>query len=76
VNDRDRLYLQHVLDAIEDAQAFTGDGRESFMSDRKTQHAVIRSSKSLERRSSNRAPIRLRVIRKCPGGRSRERATV
>jgi uncharacterized protein with HEPN domain len=42
VNDRDRLYLQHVLDAIEDAQAFTVDGRESFMSDRKTQHAVIR----------------------------------
>jgi uncharacterized protein with HEPN domain len=42
VNDRDRLYLQHVLDAIEDAQTFTVDGRESFMSDRKTQSAVIR----------------------------------
>jgi uncharacterized protein with HEPN domain len=42
VNDRDRLYLQHVLDAIEDAQTFTVDGRESFLSDRKTQSAVIR----------------------------------
>lgn len=40
--DRDRLYLGHVLEAIDAAQAFTADGHDAFMADRKTQSAVIR----------------------------------
>ncbi|OGA15319.1 MAG: hypothetical protein A3I63_01575 [Betaproteobacteria bacterium RIFCSPLOWO2_02_FULL_66_14] len=42
MNDRDRLYLGHVLEAIAAIEAFTLDGRSSFMADLKTQSAVIR----------------------------------
>ena len=42
MNDRDALFLRHVLDAIADIQAFTVDGRQAFVADRKTQSAVIR----------------------------------
>lgn len=42
MTDRDRLFLAHVLEAIECAQAFTVEGRLAFMDDRKTQSAVIR----------------------------------
>ena len=40
--DRDRLYLRHILEAIAAIAEFTQDGRAGFMSDRKTQSAVIR----------------------------------
>ncbi len=36
-------YLRHILDAITAIQEYTTDGRESFLSDRKTQDAVIRN---------------------------------
>ena len=36
-------YLRHILDAISAIQEYTRDGRESFLSDRKTQDAVIRN---------------------------------
>lgn len=42
MNERDRLYLQHVLDAIEAIEDFTAEGREQFFADAKTQSAVIR----------------------------------
>ena len=42
MNERDRLYLRHVLDAIGAIESFTVEGRGSFMSDRKTQSAVVR----------------------------------
>jgi uncharacterized protein with HEPN domain len=42
VNDRDRLFLQHVLSAIEAIESFTAEHRDGFMSDRKTQSAVVR----------------------------------
>ena len=42
MNERDRLYLRHVLDAIGAIESFTIEGRGSFMSDRKTQSAVVR----------------------------------
>ena len=42
MTDRDRLYLQHILDAIDRIGRFTGDGRDAFMADEKTQSAVMR----------------------------------
>jgi uncharacterized protein with HEPN domain len=36
-------YLRHILDAITAIQEYTTDGRESFLSDRKTQDAVVRN---------------------------------
>jgi uncharacterized protein with HEPN domain len=39
----DRVYLLHVRDAIDDVAAFTSDGEEAFLADKKTQHAVVRS---------------------------------
>jgi len=42
MNERDRLYLRHVLDAIGAIESFTAEGRGNFMSDRKTQSAVVR----------------------------------
>ena len=37
MTDRDRLFLQHVLSAIEAIDSFTAEGRDGFMTDRKTQ---------------------------------------
>lgn len=42
MNERDRLYLGHVLEAVAAIEAFTADGRAYFMADLKTQSAVIR----------------------------------
>ena len=42
MNDRDALFLAHVLSATADIETFTAEGREVFLSDRKTQSAVIR----------------------------------
>ena len=37
---RDRLYLEHIETAIEDIEAFTAEGKTSFMADRKTQSVI------------------------------------
>jgi uncharacterized protein with HEPN domain len=42
VNQRDALFLTHVLEATADIEIFTSDGRAAFMADRRTQSAVIR----------------------------------
>ena len=42
MNERDGLFLNHVLGAIAEIQSFTADGRAGFMADRKTQSAVVR----------------------------------
>ena len=42
MNERDRLFLGHILAAIADIGDFTRDGRAAFLADRKTQSAVIR----------------------------------
>ena len=42
MNERDALFLNHVVNAIADIESFTTDGRDSFMADRKTQSAVMR----------------------------------
>ena len=42
MNERDGLFLAHILDAIADIESFVAAGRDSFMADRKTQSAVVR----------------------------------
>ena len=36
-------YLRHILDAIAAIEAYTREGRDTFLCDRKTQDAVIRN---------------------------------
>tara|TARA_R110001599_G_scaffold248534_2_gene448484 strand:+ start:327 stop:527 length:201 start_codon:yes stop_codon:yes gene_type:complete len=42
MNVRDRLFLRHVLSAIDEISSFTEEGQRVFMADRKTQSAAIR----------------------------------
>jgi len=56
VNERDRLFLQHVLGAIEDIEAFTAAGRGEFLADRKTQSAVIRQLEVIGEAVKNLSP--------------------
>jgi uncharacterized protein with HEPN domain len=42
VTDRDRLYLEHIVAAIELIRDYTREGKQGFLADRKTQDAVIR----------------------------------
>ena len=42
MSERDLLYLQHIAEAIARIERFTADGRAAFMSDEKTQSAVVR----------------------------------
>ena len=42
MTERDRLFLAHVLEAIAAIERFTAEGRTTFMSDLKTQSAVMR----------------------------------
>jgi uncharacterized protein with HEPN domain len=42
VSERDTLFLRHILDAVADVEAFTSEGREALLADKKTQSAVIR----------------------------------
>lgn len=39
----DRLYILNIIECIEYIQEYTSGGREYFLSDRKTQDAVIRN---------------------------------
>lgn len=39
----DRIYLLHVRDAVQHIVNYTAAGKESFLSDRKTQDAVVRN---------------------------------
>ena len=41
MNDRDRLFLRHVLNAFDEIASFPVEDQSTFMSDRKTQSAVI-----------------------------------
>lgn len=43
----DRLYLIHIQEAIERIEEYTGAGKEFFLSDRKTQDAVLRNLHTL-----------------------------
>ena len=40
MNERDRLFLKHILDAIADIETFTAEGRAGFMADRKNLPAL------------------------------------
>lgn len=42
MTERDGPFLAHILAAIADIDSFTMEGRSNFMSDRKTQSAVMR----------------------------------
>ena len=39
----DRLYLSHILEAVEKIEQYTAEGREVFFGDSRTQDAVLRN---------------------------------
>lgn len=43
----DRLYLLHIRECLQRIELFTADGREAFLSDVKTQDAVLRNLHTL-----------------------------
>jgi uncharacterized protein with HEPN domain len=47
MSERDRLFLGHILGALDDIANFTVEGQPTFMSDRKTQSAVARQLESI-----------------------------
>ena len=38
----DRIYLRHILDAIQRIESYVGDGRDAFLADSMPQDAVMR----------------------------------
>ena len=53
---RDRLFLQHIREAITEIAAFTTGGRAEFMADSKTQSAVIRQLEVIGEAVKNLSP--------------------
>jgi uncharacterized protein with HEPN domain len=43
----DQLYLVHIQDCIDHILQFTGEGKNAFLIDRKTQDAVLRNLHTL-----------------------------
>jgi uncharacterized protein with HEPN domain len=59
----DRVYLQHIRDAIEDITAYCGDDRDAFLGDRMRQDATLRklevigqAAKNLSAQTKSREP--------------------
>jgi uncharacterized protein with HEPN domain len=50
------VYLRHILEAIQNIESFTQDGLASFLSDIKTQHAVLRDPQTLAESTQRLAP--------------------
>lgn len=73
MNDRDRFFLGHVLEATAAIESFTAEGRSGFMADLKTQSAVVRQVEIIGEAVKHLDPV-LRASRACRGGRSPEHA--
>ena len=56
MNERDRLFLQHMLAAIDDIALFTHGGKAEFLVDRKTQSAVVRQLEIIGEAVKNLSP--------------------
>lgn len=64
MTERDRLFLQHILAAVADIQDFAADGQATFLTDRKTQSAVIRQIEIIGEAVKNLSP---ELIDRAPG---------
>jgi hypothetical protein len=68
----DRVYLQHIRDALDDIATYTNVGRDAFFADRMRQDATLRSWKSSHRpkpfgrRSKRRPQPKFSLHLKCP----------
>jgi uncharacterized protein with HEPN domain len=52
----DRLYLIHILESIERVEEYTSGGSEQFLSDKRTQDAVLRNLQILAESSQRISP--------------------
>ena len=59
MNERDRLFLGHVLEAIAAIESFTPDGRAGFMADLKIQSTVVRQIEIIGEAIKNLDPVLL-----------------
>ncbi len=53
----DKVFLQHILDAIAKIERFTIDGRDAFYADDRTQDAVIRNFEIIGEAVKNLSPV-------------------
>jgi uncharacterized protein with HEPN domain len=53
----DRVYLQHIRDAVGRIQDYTRDGRNAFFADTKTQDAVIRNIEVIGEATKNLSDV-------------------
>ncbi len=53
MNERDGLFLDHILVAIADIEDFTARGKAHFLVDRKTQSAVVRQLEIIDEAVKN-----------------------
>lgn len=52
----DRLHLVHIRECIERIQAYTAEGRDFYLTDRKTQDAVLRNLQTLAESTQRLSP--------------------
>jgi uncharacterized protein with HEPN domain len=76
VNERDRLFLAHILEAIADIESFVAAGREGFVADRKTQSAVVRQLEIIGEAVTNLSPALTARERGVPWRRIAGRSTL
>jgi len=56
MTERDRLFLGHVLEAVAAIESFTAEGKAAFLSDLKTQSAVVRQLEIVGEAVKNLSP--------------------
>ena len=66
----DRVYLQHIRDALDDIAAYCGSDRDGFFNDRMRQDATLRKLEVIGRQLRISPSPRSRVDRRFPGSRS------
>ena len=71
----DRVYLQHIRDALDDIAAYASTGRDAFFAERMRQDATIRKLQVIGEAVKNLSDTRSRSSYVFPGSRSQACAT-
>ena len=52
----DRVYLRHILECLDAIHAYTAEGRDRFLTDRKTQKATLRELQEVAESTQRMSP--------------------
>jgi uncharacterized protein with HEPN domain len=52
----DRVYLRHILECLDVIHAYTAEGRDRFLTDRKTQKATLRELQEVAESTQRMSP--------------------